>query len=67
MSSCATRAEMIARYIEVLRRKSFVVGEHVWNLCDFKTGQALRRVGRLNPKGVFTRDRRPMPAADIVA
>ncbi len=57
------QAEMIARYIEVLRSKPNIVGEHVWNLCDFKTGQAVRRAGGLNLKGVFTRDRRPKLAA----
>jgi beta-glucuronidase len=57
------QAEMLTCYIEVLRTKRFVVGEHVWNLCDFKTGQSVRRVGGLNLKGVFTRDRRPKLAA----
>ncbi|HSB00966.1 MAG TPA: glycoside hydrolase family 2 TIM barrel-domain containing protein, partial [Anaerolineales bacterium] len=57
------QAEMLARYIEVLRTKPFVVGEHIWNLCDFKTGQSVRRVGGLNLKGVFTRDRKPKLAA----
>jgi beta-glucuronidase len=57
------QAEMLVRYIEVLRTKPFVIGEHVWNLCDFKTGQMVRRVGGLNLKGVFTRDRRPKMAA----
>jgi beta-glucuronidase len=57
------QAEMLARYIEVLRAKPFVIGEHVWNLCDFRTGQSVRRVGGLNLKGVFTRDRRPKLAA----
>ncbi len=57
------QAEMIARYIAVLRTKPFVVGEHVWNLCDFKTGQAVHRIGGFNLKGVFTRDRRPKLAA----
>ena len=57
------QAEMIARTIEVLRQKSYVVGEHVWNLCDFKTAQGITRAGALNYKGVFTRDRRPKLAA----
>jgi len=57
------QAEMLTRYIEVLHTKPFVIGEHVWNLCDFKTGQMVRRVGGLNLKGVFTRDRRPKLAA----
>ncbi len=57
------QAEMLTRYIEILDRKPYVVGQHVWNLCDFKTGQAVHRVGALNHKGVFTRDRRPKLAA----
>ena len=57
------QADMLAGYIQVLRSKPFVIGEHVWNLCDFKTSQDVRRVGGLNLKGVFTRDRRPKLAA----
>jgi beta-glucuronidase len=57
------QAEMLARYIELLDSKPFVVGQHVWNLCDFKTGQAVHRMGGMNLKGVFTRDRRPKLAA----
>ena len=57
------QAEMLAGYIKVLRSKPFVVGEHVWNMCDFQTGQSVRRVGGMNLKGVFTRDRRPKLAA----
>ncbi len=53
------QVEMILRDIEILRSKSFVVGEHIWNLCDFKTAQGLRRVGGINYKGAFTRERRP--------
>ena len=34
------------------------IGEHVWNLADFKTKQGLTRV-RGNRKGVFTKDRQP--------
>lgn len=57
------QAEMLEKYIAVLRSKPYVVGEHVWNMCDFKTGQSVRRFGGLNLKGVFTRDRRPKLAA----
>lgn len=57
------QAEMLGSYIEVLNSKPYVVGQHVWNLCDFKTGQRVRRVGGMNLKGVFTRDRRPKLAA----
>ena len=57
------QAELLVRYIELLRQKSYVIGEHIWNLCDFKTSQGITRVGALNHKGVFTRDRRPKLAA----
>ena len=57
------QADFLAAYIKVLRSKPFVIGEHVWNMCDFKTTQGVRRVGGMNLKGVFTRDRRPKLAA----
>ncbi|HEY65420.1 MAG TPA: beta-glucuronidase [Caldilineae bacterium] len=57
------QAEMLTRYIEILNSKPYVVGQHVWNMCDFKTGQSVRRMGGFNYKGVFTRDRRPKLAA----
>jgi beta-glucuronidase len=57
------QANMLEQYSKVLRSKPYVVGEHVWNMCDFKTSQGVRRVGSLNLKGVFTRDRRPKLAA----
>jgi beta-glucuronidase len=57
------QAELILRYLDVLAKKPYVVGAHVWNLCDFKTAQGIMRPGGLNHKGVFTRDRRPKLAA----
>ncbi len=57
------QVELIGRYIEVLRSKPYVIGEHVWNMCDFKTSQGVTRMGGINHKGVFTRDRRPKMAA----
>lgn len=57
------QAEMLARTIEVANSKPYPVGQHVWNLCDFKTAQAVHRFGGMNLKGVFTRDRRPKLAA----
>jgi len=57
------QAEFILRTIALLRERPFVVGEHVWNLCDFKTAQAVHRTAAMNYKGVFTRDRRPKLAA----
>jgi beta-glucuronidase len=60
------QAAVIASIIALLREKPYVMGEHVWNLCDFKTGQAIHRVGGINYKGVFTRDRRPKQAARVL-
>jgi len=57
------QTEFIKKYIEVCRSKPYVIGEHVWNLCDFKTPQGIMRMGAMNYKGVFTRDRRPKMVA----
>jgi beta-glucuronidase len=60
------QAEMLVRQIEMLHQKPYVIGEHIWNLCDFKTSQGITRMGGLNYKGIFTRDRRPKLAAHRV-
>lgn len=60
------QAEMLSRYIQLFRTKPYIVGEHIWNLCDFKTGQSPLRMGGLNLKGIFTRDRRPKLAVHRV-
>ena len=57
------QADMIEGYLRVLGNKPYVIGAHIWNLCDFKTAQAVHRVNAMNYKGVFTRDRRPKLAA----
>lgn len=57
------QAETIARIVQVLNSKPYVVGQHVWCLCDFKTSQEVRRIGGVNHKGMFTRDRQPKLAA----
>jgi len=57
------QAEMLAGYIELMDALPYVAGQHVWNLCDFKTAQAEHRANSMNYKGVFTRDRRPKLAA----
>lgn len=57
------QAEFIAQYVEMMNERAFVVGQHVWNLCDFRTGQSTRRIGAMNLKGVFTRERTPKLAA----
>ena len=60
------QAEFIEKYIDVCRNKPYVIGEHVWNLCDFKTSQGITRMGGMNYKGVFTRDRRQKMAAHLL-
>lgn len=60
------QAEFLSQYIAMLDSKPFVVGQHIWNLCDFKTAQGVIRMGGYNYKGVFTRDRRPKLAAHRV-
>ncbi|MFX0081121.1 MAG: glycoside hydrolase family 2 TIM barrel-domain containing protein [Candidatus Hodarchaeota archaeon] len=57
------QVEFLTRYIELLDKKPYIVGHHVWNLCDFKTAQGIRRMGGINYIGVLTRDRRPKMAA----
>lgn len=57
------QAGFIARYVELFNSKPYIAGQHVWNLCDFKTAQAVHRVGGMNYKGIFTRDRQPKLAA----
>ncbi len=60
------QAEMLVRYLDVAAERPFIVGMHVWNFADFKTGQAIHRMGGMNLKGVFTRDRRPKMAAHLL-
>lgn len=57
------QTEFIKAYLDVADSKDFVTGMHVWNFADFKTGQNLIRMGGMNYKGVFTRDRKPKMAA----
>ncbi len=60
------QVEMLRRYLDVAAARPFVVGLHVWNFADFKTGQGTRRPAGLNLKGVFTRERRPKMAAHFL-
>lgn len=57
------QADLIEAYYRALRKHPFVIGAHPWAFADFKTAQSIMRVGSLNQKGVFTRDRRPKMAA----
>jgi beta-glucuronidase len=49
--------------IRLLDATPYVVGAHIWNLCDFATAQSITRVAGRNYKGLFTRDREPKMAA----
>jgi beta-glucuronidase len=60
------QVEFLRRHLDVAAKKPFVAGLHVWNFADFKTGQGIIRMGGLNLKGVFTRDRRPKMAAHFL-
>ncbi len=60
------QAQLIRGYVEVSQRKDFVIGAHVWNFADFQALQSTQRIGGLNHKGVFTRDRRPKLAAHVL-
>lgn len=59
------QAALLGAYIDVIRSKDFTVGEHIWNLADFKTPQSHTRTV-LNRKGLFTRDRQPKLAAHVI-
>jgi beta-glucuronidase len=44
----------------------YLVGELPWNMFDFATDQSVTRVGGLNRKGLFTRQRQPKAAAFVI-
>ena len=44
----------------------FLIGELPWNMFDFATEQTTIRVGGLNRKGLFTRQRQPKAAAFVI-
>ena len=57
------QADLVERYLDAASKRPFMVGMHVWNFADFKTGQGIMRASGMNLKGVFTRDRKPKMAA----
>jgi beta-glucuronidase len=59
------QAALIEMSLRVFRRIPEVIGEHVWNFADFATAQAVHRPGG-NHKGIFTRDRQPKAAAQLL-
>jgi len=54
---------ILEAYLDLAATRPWIVGLHVWNFADFKTGQATHRPLGINHKGVFTRDRQPKMAA----
>ena len=58
--------EFLEGYIKEMNKRDYVVGQHIWNMCDFKTAQGIKRPMAINFKGVFTRDRRPKMAAHML-
>ncbi|KAM9320081.1 beta-glucuronidase [Gastrophryne carolinensis] len=60
--------EMVLRNYHAVfdqKRKSFVIGELIWNFADFMTAQDVHRVVG-NKKGIFTRQRQPKSSAFIL-
>jgi beta-glucuronidase len=60
------QVEFLKGYLDAAAQRPFVIGLHVWNFADFQATQSTGRVGGLNHKGVFTRDRRPKMAAHFL-
>ena len=56
------QAEFYERQNAEFDKRSFFIGEHVWNFADFATIQGCMRADG-NKKGLLTRDRRPKMAA----
>ncbi len=56
------QARYIRGMIEVMDKKDFVSGTHVWAFADFKTAQNIHRA-LFNYKGIFTRTRDPKLSA----
>lgn len=60
------QVEFLSRYLDLTAKKPFVVGLHVWNLTDFKTGQGIIGKSEMNLTGVFTHVRQPKLAAHFL-
>lgn len=56
------QVEYLRRLNDEFDKRSFLIGEQVWNFADFGTIQGVMRADG-NRKGIFTRDRRPKMAA----
>jgi len=51
------------KYLEFSENKDYIVGLHAWVFADFRTTHSTMRIGGLNHKGAFTRDRKPKMSA----
>jgi beta-glucuronidase len=56
----------IKGYLDIAAQKDFVAGMQIWNFADFAAIQSPMRVGGMNLKGVFTRDRKPKMVAHLL-
>lgn len=54
---------LIEEYLNMANSKDFIAGMFISNLSDYKTPQSIDKMGGVNRKGLFTRDRRPKAAA----
>jgi beta-glucuronidase len=59
------QADILHLYHRVFDRVECLIGEQVWSFSDFQTSQHVFRVDG-NKKGVFTRDRKPKAAAQVL-
>ena len=58
--------DFVRGYLEIAAQKEFVAGMQIWNFADFAAVQSPMRVGGMNLKGVFTRDRSPKMVAHLL-
>ena len=57
---------LIKAYLNMANTKDYISGMIISNFADYKTPQSIIRLRGYNTKGVFTRDRRPKAAAQII-
>jgi beta-glucuronidase len=60
------QVEVLKFHLDYADAHPYIAGLHIWNFADFKTAQGIIRMGGMNLKGVFTRDRRPKMAAHLL-
>lgn len=60
------QANYMRMHLEEAQKRDFVAGMQVWNFADFAAVQSIMRVGGLNMKGIFTRQRTPKMAAHVL-